>query len=217
MSLSDKGLVPAILRITEQYMNIMHNRYAAKYKSGQHEGTDSDGTQRYLFLDIDGVLNTIRYSNYLIDHDEDETDEDGALFDPEAVENLAMIIKNIPDVKIIISSTWRFKGWDWMNRLWGKRQLPGQIYSFTPGLEFTRFVDVIHQRYSESVYPYGTRGLEIGEWLRLYAPKNSMQYKYVILDDCDDFPSFYQEHVVLTDPMLGITKEVVVKVIEALL
>ena len=44
-----------------------------------------------------------------------------------------------------------------------------------------------------------------------------MQYKYVILDDCDDFPSFYQEHVVLTDPMLGITKEVVVKVIEALL
>lgn len=217
MSLSDKGLVPAILRITEQYMNIMHNRYAAKYKSGQHEGTDSDGTQRYLFLDIDGVLNTIRYSNYLIDHDEDETDEDGALFDPEAVENLAMIIKNIPDVKIIISSTWRFKGWDWMNRLWGKRQLPGQIYSFTPGLEFTRFVDVIHQRYSESVYPYGTRGLEIGEWLRLYAPKNSMQYKYVILDDCDDFPSFYQEHVVLTDPMLGITKEVVAKVIEALL
>ena len=198
-------------------MNIMHNRYAAKYKSGQHEGTDSDGTQRYLFLDIDGVLNTIRYSNYLIDHDEDETDEDGALFDPEAVENLAMIIKNIPDVKIIISSTWRFKGWDWMNRLWGKRQLPGQIYSFTPGLEFTRFVDVIHQRYSESVYPYGTRGLEIGEWLRLYAPKNSMQYKYVILDDCDDFPSFYQEHVVLTDPMLGITKEVVAKVIEALL
>ena len=217
MSLSDKGLVPAILRITEQYMNIMHNRYAAKYKSGQHEGTDSDGTQRYLFLDIDGVLNTIRYSNYLIDHDEDETDEDGALFDPEAVENLAMIIKNIPDVKIIISSTWRFKGWDWMNRLWGKRQLPGQIYSFTPGLEFTRFVDVIHQRYSESVYPYGTRGLEIGEWLRLYAPKNSMQYKYVILDDCDDFPSFYQEHVVLTDPLLGITKEVVAKVIEALL
>ena len=36
--------------------------------------------ERYLFLDIDGVLNTIRYSNYLIDHDEDDSDEDGALF-----------------------------------------------------------------------------------------------------------------------------------------
>ena len=65
--------------------------------------------EQYLFLDIDGVLNTIRYSNYLIDNDEDDTDEDGALFDPEAVEKLAHIIKTIPDVKIIISSTWRFR------------------------------------------------------------------------------------------------------------
>ena len=203
--------------MTDLDMDIMHNRYATNYESGQYGKTDSDGIHRYLFLDIDGVLNTIRYSNYLIDYDEDDTDEDGALFDPEAVENLAEIIKNIPDVKIIISSTWRFKGWDWMNRLWEKRQLPGKIYSFTPGLEFTRFVDIIHQKYSESVYPYGTRGLEVGEWLRLYASQNPMQYKYVILDDCDDFPSFYQEHVVLTDPMLGITKEIVVKVIEKLL
>ena len=203
--------------MTDLDMDIMHNRYATNYESGQYGKTDSDGTHRYLFLDIDGVLNTIRYSNYLIDYDEDDTDEDGALFDPEAVENLAEIIKNIPDVKIIISSTWRFKGWDWMNRLWEKRQLPGKIYSFTPGLEFTRFVDIIHQKYSESVYPYGTRGLEVGEWVRVYAPQNPMQYKYVILDDCNDFPSFYQEHVILTDPMLGITKEIVAKVIEKLL
>lgn len=195
----------------------MHNRYAAKFERGQYRKTDSDVIQRYLFLDIDGVLNTMRYSNYLIDHDEDDTDEDGALFDPEAVANLDTIIKNVPGVKIIISSTWRFKGWDWMNRLWEKRQLPGKIYSFTPGLEFTRFVDIIHQKYSESVYPYGTRGLEVGEWLRLNASRNSTLYKYAIIDDEDDFPSFYQEHVVLTDPMLGITKEVVIKVIKALL
>ena len=198
-------------------MDIMHNRYAAKFVSGQSMGKDSDVMQRYLFLDIDGVLNTMRYSNFLIDHDEDDTDEDGALFDPEAVTNLGTIINKIPDVKIIISSTWRFKGWDWMNRLWKKRQIPGNIYGFTPGLEFTRFIDIIHQKYSESVYPYGTRGLEIGEWLRLYASKNPMQYSYVILDDCDDFPSFYQKHVVLTDPILGITKETVVQVIEKLL
>ena len=203
--------------MTDLDMDIMHNRYATNYESGQYGKTDSDGIHRYMFLDIDGVLNTIRYSNYLIDYDEDDTDEDGALFDPETVENLAEIIKNIPDVKIIISSTWRFKGWDWMNRLWEKRQLPGKIYSFTPGLEFTRFVDIIHQKYSESVYPYGTRGLEVGEWVRVYAPQNPMQYKYVILDDCNDFPSFYQEHVILTDPMLGITKEIVAKVIEKLL
>ena len=173
--------------------------------------------QKFLFLDIDGVLNTVHYSNYLMDNNEDETDEDGALFDPEAVANLETIIKNIPDVKIIISSTWRFKGWDWMNQLWKKRHLPGIIYSFTPGLEFVRFQDIVSHDYSESVYPYGTRGLEIGEWLRLYASKNPLQYNYVILDDCDDFPSFYQKHVILTDPIRGITKETVVRVIEKLL
>ncbi len=172
---------------------------------------------RYIFLDIDGVLNTINYSDYLINHHEEDTDEDGALFDPDAVKNLADIISKIPDVKIIISSTWRFKGWDWMIKLWKKRNLPGSIYDFTPGLEFTRFVDVIHKTYSESVFPYGTRGLEIGEWLRLHAPRNPLLYKYVILDDCDDFPSFYIGHLVQTNQNTGITKEIAIKVFELLI
>lgn len=172
--------------------------------------------EQYLFLDIDGVLNTIRYSNYLIDNDEDDTDEDGALFDPEAVEKLAHIIKTIPDVKIIISSTWRFKGWEWINHLWEKRQMPGKIYSITPALEFVRFKNLIHQSCSESVYPYGTKGMEIGEWLRLYGSKNPMLSKYVIIDDEEDFPSRYKDHIVLTDPFWGITEETVVRVIEKL-
>ena len=36
---------------------------------------------KYLFLDIDGVLNTGRYYDYLIDHHLDAFDEDGAIFD----------------------------------------------------------------------------------------------------------------------------------------
>lgn len=173
--------------------------------------------EQYLFLDIDGVLNTMRYSNYLLDHKEEDTDEDGALFDPKAVENLAYIIKAIPDVKIIISSTWRFKGWKWMNRLWEKRQLPGKIYSFTPGLEFVRYKDIIHEKFSESVYPYGTRGLEIGEWLRLNKQRTPLMYRYAIIDDDDDFPSVYKDHVVLTNPHYGITKKVAAKAIELLM
>jgi hypothetical protein len=163
------------------------------------------------------VLNTIRFSNYLIDHDEDEVDEDGALFDPEAVNNLACIIEKVPDLKIIISSTWRLKGWEWMNRLWVKRQLPGAIYSFTPVLEVVCFVDKINRKDSTSVYPYGTRALEVNEWLRLYAGQNSLSYKYVILDDFNDFLVLQQEHVIITDPNLGITKEDVVKTLELLL
>ena len=75
---------------------------------------------RYLFLDIDGVLNTGRHSNYLVDNGLSETDADGYLFDPKAVENLEYIIEET-DAKIIITSTWRLDG-D-MQALWRNRDL----------------------------------------------------------------------------------------------
>ena len=196
-------------------MDILNNRYLEALRRSKHEETGE--LQRYLFLDIDGVLNTIRYSNYLIDHDEDEVDEDGALFDPEAVNNLACIIEKVPDVKIIITSTWRLNGWEWMNRLWEKRQLPGSIFSFTPVLEVVCFVDKIKNKDTSLVYPYGTRALEVNEWFRLYASQNFLTCKYVILDDVNDFLVMQQEHVIITDPNLGITKEDVAKALEMLL
>lgn len=196
-------------------MDILNNRYIEALGRNKHE--EIRELQRYLFLDIDGVLNTMRYSDYLIDNDEDEVDEDGALFDPEAVNNLAYIIEKVPDVKIIISSTWRLKGWEWMLRLWKKRKLPGTIFSFTPVLEVVCFVDKINRKDSTSVYPYGTRALEVNEWLRLYTGQNPLSYKYVILDDFNDFLVMQQEHVIITDPIVGITKETVVKVLEKLL
>ena len=104
-----------------------------------------------------------------------------------------------------------------MNTLWEKRKLPGYIYSFTPSLEFVRFQDLVSREYSESVFPYGTRGLEIGEWLRLNTTNITKQFKYVILDDNDDFPAVFKEHVVLTDPVYGITKDTLIPVIEKLL
>ena len=196
-------------------MDILNNRYLESLRRNKQD--EAGELQRYLFLDIDGVLNTIRYSDYLIDHDEDEIDEDGALFDPEAVNNLACITENVPDLKIIISSTWRLRGWEWMLRLWKKRKLPGAIYSFTPVLEVVCFVDKINRKDSTSVYPYGTRALEVNEWLRLYAGQNSLTYKYVILDDVNDFLVMQQEHVIITDPNFGITKENVLKALEILL
>ena len=196
-------------------MDILSNRYIEALGRNKHDETGR--LQRYLFLDIDGVLNTMSYSNYLIDHDEDDVDEDGALFDPKAVTNLANIINKIPDVKIIISSTWRLKGWEWMLRLWKKRKLPGAIYSFTPVLEVVCFVDKINRKDTSSVYPYGTRALEVNEWLRLYTGQNPFSYKYVILDDFNDFLIMQQEHVIITNPNFGITKEDVVKALEILL
>jgi len=194
---------------------MLNNRYLEAWRRNKHK--EIGDVQRYLFLDIDGVLNTIRYSNYLIDNDEDEADEDGALFDPEAVNNLACIVENIPDLRIIISSTWRLKGWEWMNRLWVKRQLPGSICSFTPVLEAVCYVNKINQKNTFSVYPDGTRALEINEWLRLYTNQNPLSYKYVILDDFNDFLVMQQEHVIITNPNFGITREDVVKALKILL
>ena len=163
--------------------------------------------ERFLFLDIDGVLNTKGYSDYLIDQGQEDTDEDGALFDPDAVENLATIIKIVPDAKILISSTWRFKGWEWMKQIWEKRKMPGTIYGFTPELEFARFKDIVTEDYTESVFPNGTRGLEIGEWLRNNRPNFPILHTYAIIDDEDDFPSYYKNNLVLTNPLLGLTAE----------
>lgn len=196
-------------------MDILNKRYKEALQRSIH---DEDGEiQRYLFLDIDGVLNTTSYGDYLIDHNEDEVDEDGAIFDPEAVTNLTNIIERVPDVKIIISSTWRLKGWEWMNSLWVKRELPGSIYSFTPVLDVVCFIDKTKQRDTTSVYPYGTRALEINEWLRLYARRNPLSYKYVIMDDFNDFLAMHQEHIIITDPHYGITKEDVIGTLEILL
>ena len=194
-------------------MDILNNRYKEALNRKRH--AENEDLQRYLFLDIDGVLNTIRYSDYLIDHDEDEYDEDGALFDPEAVANLAYIIEKVPDVKIIISSTWRLKGWEWLNRLWKKRQMPGHIYSITPALERICFSDLICQENSFSTYPYGIKGLEINEWLRKNNKRGSLYY-YAILDDVIDFLTTQSGYIAPCNPQDGLTRGVADKVIEIL-
>jgi hypothetical protein len=88
--------------------------------------------KNYLFLDIDGVLNTGRYSDYLIENGLCETNADGYLFDPEAVQNLEHII-DATDAKIIITSTWRLDG-D-MQALWNNRNLTGEVIGVTPTIQ----------------------------------------------------------------------------------
>ena len=90
-----------------------------------------------------------------------------------------------------------------MKRLWTKRQLPSEMYGFTPGLEFVRFKDLITEDYSESVYPYGTKGIEIGEWLRINKPNNPFQFKYAIIDDEDDYPQIIRIMLYLPIPLMA--------------
>lgn len=158
---------------------------------------------RYLFLDIDGVLNTGRYSDYLEKKGMCETDADGYLFDPEAVQNLKRIIE-ATDAKIVITSTWRLDG-D-MQALWRNRNLAGEVIGITPTLLREKAIGKIN------VY-YGHRGMEVEAWLEdnAIAP-----YKYAILDDEDDYLPHQAEHLILTEPMTGITEDVAEKVISLL-
>ena len=157
----------------------------------------------YLFLDIDGVLNTGRYSDCLVENGLCETDADGYLFDPEAVQNLERIIE-ATDAKIIITSTWRLDG-D-MQALWRNRNLAGEVIGTTPTLLREKAIGKI------KVYN-GHRGMEVEAWLQdnAIAP-----YKYVILDDEDDYLPHQAEYLILTDPMRGITEDVDDKVISLL-
>ena len=111
----------------------------------------------YLFLGIEGVLDTERYSNYLVDNGLCETDADGYLFDPKAVENLEYIIEET-DAKIIITSTWRFDG-D-MQALWHNRNLAGEVVGITPEFDrrafrSTKFISM----------EFSIRGIEVDKWL----------------------------------------------------
>lgn len=171
--------------------------------------------ERYLFLDLDGVLNTMSYAMICQWKFGRDTDEDGALFDPYAVENLQYILDTLP-VKIVISSTWKMNGMEWMRNLWEKRHLPGEIYGLTPNLDSVLFSNLEGVGNTSSVIPHGTRGLEINEWLRMRPKKEGIPYEYAIVDDGDDFLSIQSEHVVFTEPETGLTREVADKVIDML-
>ena len=57
------------------------------------------------------------------------------------------------------------------------------------------------------------RGHEIEEWLSLHGKNVS---HYVILDDIDSFLNIQKTHLVLTNPIVGITEEDVTKAISIL-
>lgn len=171
--------------------------------------------ERYLFLDFDGVLNTMEYQTALQWKGEMGYDEYGTLFDPFTIKCLEYIIDKT-GARIVISSSWRLDGIDRMRELWTTRRMPGEIFGVTPVLDKMYFKSLDGGRDTFSVIPYGTRGQEISEWIRIHAQKQNTPYSYAILDDGDDFLLSQSKHVVITEPETGLTSELAEKVIEIL-
>lgn len=119
---------------------------------------------KVLFLDIDGVLNWAgtqeRYNGFIG-------------LDPSRIARFNRIIEAHPDVKIVISSTWRKTasfiedGFDGLVKLLADNGLKGEIIGHT----------II-------TFSHMPRGSEIRDWLEDYQEENDGQLPtFVILDD----------------------------------
>lgn len=151
---------------------------------------------KIIFLDIDGVLNTDKWEAYMLSQRLPLEDEFGIFFDKEAIDNLAKIIA-VTKAEIVIHSTWKLgKSIDWLQLLWKKRSLPGNILGITP-----------------DVPPFYNKMDEIAAWLAA----NPDISNYVILDDEDEFSSYQRPHLIRIDSVIGITEENVNETVEILL
>lgn len=126
-------------------------------------------------------------------------DEYGYAFDPIAIANLAHIIDKT-GADIVISSSWKFYGVPKLREMWKKRNLPGTILDITPNT----ISDEMLLNANLDEFQLGVcRGNEIKEWLSRHEDIIS---NYVIIDDFDDMLSEQEDHVVLTESLIGITE-----------
>ncbi len=154
-----------------------------------------------IFLDFDGVLNTDKNLQAILRGTGSFKDRYGTVFDPEAVENLKKITDTV-DCDIVISSSWRYLGFETMQRMWNDRKLPGKIVATT--------------EYNPEFAGEGRRGKEIQAYLTNLYIKEKKSRSYVILDDIDDFLLFQKRHFILIDGKVGITAKDVEKAINIL-
>lgn len=129
---------------------------------------------KIIFLDIDGVLNVRRVGR----------DRFGSLFHSAFVKNLKTVI-NKTGAKIVISSSWRFNGFDEMRQMWIDRKLPGEVIGITP------FTAVYLAGSDASFSERCERGCEIREWICTHGVTD-----YVILDDDNDMLKEQQDNFV---------------------
>lgn len=169
---------------------------------------------KILFLDFDGVLNTDSYQALLHASGRPVWDDYGQLFDPEAVRNLKWILDTIPDMKIVVESSWKVQGLDELRQMWKERDLPGELYDSTPDIfdEELLTIDLSNPDSIQRIEGLG-KGREISAWLARFGGQDC---RYAILDDMAEFSGELAGHHILVDPVCGITQEDALKVIKKL-
>lgn len=148
---------------------------------------------KLLFLDMDGVLNSEQSAHYFWwkKHDRQCYMQEWAELDPICCSNLNKLLEELPDCKVVISSTWRthfeLEEWDKHADEYFPA-LKGRIIGKTPVIR-------------ESFRGFTPRGVEITQWLK---DNGHSDTPFVILDDNADMEGC-MVNLVQTDPNVGLT------------
>lgn len=138
---------------------------------------------KIIFLDIDGVLNTV-------EKQDDDCFLDGYILNRTLVGRLNKLITDT-GASVVISSTWR------------KLLTADDIQIM---LDFAGYVGTICGMTENS--SHGVRGVEINSWLR--SRRDSIT-NYIILDDDSDMMLNQAPHFFNTDINFGLTDKIVYK------
>lgn len=149
---------------------------------------------KILFLDIDGVIASLNYIRQSSRIRMPHPDEYGYGFDPICVDHLKTILESCPDVKIVLSSSWKSMGLAKVQDMWKIRNVPGEVIDITPDLYVME------------------RGLEIDKWITQHPEITT----YCIIDDDSDMMEWQMDKFVHTVAEVGITEEDVKKAIAIL-
>jgi len=141
---------------------------------------------KVLFLDFDGVLNLF------------PSPSRSGSFDKEACINLEMLLNRVPDLKIVVSSSWRTYGLDAIRDILKSN-----------GIDPRRVLDITGHEESKDERDH--RGFQVENWLK----KHPKVKQYAIVDDHADFVPL-KSKLVQTKPTLGLTQDIAERLLEIL-
>ena len=159
---------------------------------------------KIIFLDIDGVLNCEKgykdgFCKYIGWTNKNGKEDHHQSFYPPAKILLNKLIEET-NAKIVISSSWRHSGLEYMRGVWEQEGMSGEIIDITPSIRYTTTTD--NMQYSSP------RGCEIDCWLENigkfghinWSKETQLKYmessgisNYIIIDDDGDM-LYHQRH-----------------------
>ena len=157
---------------------------------------------KVIFLDIDGVLNCERayvngHCKYVEWEWPDGTKDHHQSFAPWCKEYLNELI-DLTGAKIVISSTWRHSGIDFMRKVWGIEGMKGEIIGTTPhirdfeGYTIPRGCEIDYYLKKELKFSHINWDRDIQ---KEYMEKSGIE-NYIIIDDDSDMLYGQRNHFV---------------------